>query len=227
MTRHSPSGPLRSLVIGKLKANTSCLNLLPNQHMSYPDVCVVGGGPAGLASAIALRLQGHSVYLYEAALPPVDKACGEGLMPDSVRALHELGVSLPAEAQCVFTGIGISDDKSSVGADFLSGVGVGVRRTVLHEALAARATELGVKAFWGVKRVSLAGDSLAVGNSTFKPKLVVAADIEHEDLALAAGASIARSLAGRDDVELLEVGREAQAVGIGHLLLGDDEIDPA
>jgi flavin-dependent dehydrogenase len=155
--------------------------------MSYPDVCVVGGGPAGLASAIALRLQGHSVCLYEAALPPVDKACGEGLMPDSVRALRDLGVSLPAEAQFCFTGIGISDDKSSVAADFLSGVGVGVRRTVLHEALAARATELGVKAFWGVKRVSLAGDSLAVGDALFKPKLVVAADGLNSQLRRSAG----------------------------------------
>jgi hypothetical protein len=33
----------------------------------------------------------------------------------------------------------------------------------------------------------------------------VAADVEHEDIALAAGAGVARSLAGGDDVELLVV----------------------
>src|SRR3954470_19573157 len=58
-------------------------------------------------------------------------------------------------------------------------------------------------------------------------ELVVGADVEHEYFALAAGAGVAGSLAGRDDVELLEVRREAQPVGIGHLLLGDDEIDTA
>src|SRR5437879_6358639 len=37
-------------------------------------------------------------------------------------------------------------------------------------------------------------------------ELVVAADVEHKDLAIAAGPGIARSLAGRRNVELLEVG---------------------
>src|SRR5262245_55143364 len=56
-------------------------------------------------------------------------------------------------------------------------------------------------------------------------ELVVGADIRHEDFALAAGAGIARALASAGDVELLVVSREAEAIGIGHLLLGHDKVD--
>src|SRR5262249_32171387 len=65
------------------------------------------------------------------------------------------------------------------------------------------------------------GEQLAIGY------LVVRADIEGIDLALAARPRVTRPLAGADDVELLVVGREADPVGIGHLLLGDHEIDLA
>src|SRR5262249_49776742 len=56
-------------------------------------------------------------------------------------------------------------------------------------------------------------------------ELVVGADIEHEHIALAAGSGIAGSLAGTDDIQLLEVGRERKAVGIRHLVLGHHEVD--
>jgi len=38
---------------------------------------VIGGGPAGLAAAIAARQQGLRVLVAEGARPPIDKACGE------------------------------------------------------------------------------------------------------------------------------------------------------
>ena len=44
-------------------------------------------------------------------------------------------------------------------------------------------------------------------------------------VALAARAGVARALAGAGDVELLVVGREAEPVGVRHLLLGDHEIE--
>ena len=58
------------------------------------DVVVVGGGPAGLAAAIAARLQGLRVVVLEAAHPPIDKVCGEGVMPEALAALRRLGVHL-------------------------------------------------------------------------------------------------------------------------------------
>ncbi|MGB6361235.1 MAG: FAD-dependent oxidoreductase, partial [Thermoanaerobaculia bacterium] len=61
------------------------------------DVVVVGGGPAGLATAIAARDLGLAVTVLERRQPPIDKACGEGLMPDGVRRLAALGVRLEPE----------------------------------------------------------------------------------------------------------------------------------
>src|ERR1022692_2180287 len=60
--------------------------------MQPTDLFVIGGGPAGLAAAIAARLKGLNVTLADGARPPIDKACGEGLMPDGLAALRSLGV---------------------------------------------------------------------------------------------------------------------------------------
>ena len=53
------------------------------------DIFIVGGGPAGLAAAILARAKGFSVVVADHAQPPIDKACGEGLMPDTVAALED------------------------------------------------------------------------------------------------------------------------------------------
>ena len=119
------------------------------------DVYVVGGGPAGLAAAIALRMQGFTVTLTDCAVPPIDKTCGEGLLPDSIAALGELGISLPPEMGFRFRGVRFTDGESSVLADFPNGTGIGLRRTVLHNLLVERAQELGVSLCWGAKRTHL------------------------------------------------------------------------
>src|SRR5688572_15282569 len=65
------------------------------------DVAVVGGGPAGLAVAIETARRGLNVAVFERQEGPVDKACGEGVMPPGVRALDALGVRsrlLPGES---------------------------------------------------------------------------------------------------------------------------------
>ena len=57
------------------------------------DVLVVGGGPAGLATAIRCAQAQLSVMVAEPRSGPLDKACGEGLMPAAVRGLAAIGVS--------------------------------------------------------------------------------------------------------------------------------------
>ncbi|UJP40338.1 NAD(P)/FAD-dependent oxidoreductase [Cellulomonas palmilytica] len=110
------------------------------------DVLVVGGGPVGLAAAIEARLAGLSVLVLEPRSGPVDKACGEGLMPGALAAVHRLGVDPDGHE---LTGIAYVDATRRVEHRFTRGTGRGVRRTVLHRALARRAAELGAQVVVG------------------------------------------------------------------------------
>lgn len=105
------------------------------------DVVVVGGGPVGLATAVEARLAGLGVVVVEPRDGPIDKACGEGLMPGSVAALERLGVRPPGHP---LRGIAYVDHRRRAEHMFRTRPGLGVRRTTLHAALAARAAELGV-----------------------------------------------------------------------------------
>ncbi|MFI2363150.1 FAD-dependent monooxygenase [Promicromonospora sp. NPDC019610] len=60
-----------------------------------PRVLVVGGGPAGAATAIALRREvpGAHVTLVDKATFPRDKTCGDGLGPGARRVLDGLGLT--------------------------------------------------------------------------------------------------------------------------------------
>ncbi|MGY4645808.1 NAD(P)/FAD-dependent oxidoreductase [Cellulomonas sp. URHB0016] len=110
------------------------------------DVLVVGGGPVGLAAAIEARLAGMSVVVVEPRATPIDKACGEGLMPGALAALARLGVDPGGH---VLTGIRYVSGERVADHLFGGGPGRGVRRTTLHAALARRAEELGARAVAG------------------------------------------------------------------------------
>jgi flavin-dependent dehydrogenase len=105
------------------------------------DVLVAGGGPVGLATAIGCALAGLSVAVAEPRAVPVDKACGEGVMPAAVRRLAALGVTPDGYP---LRGIRYLDRSHQAEAPFRGGEGRGVRRTVLQAALAARAAALGI-----------------------------------------------------------------------------------
>lgn len=107
------------------------------------DLLVVGGGPAGLATAIHGALAGFDVVVAEPRPAPIDKACGEGLMPGAVRALDALGVTVPGHP---LRGIRYMDAVGERRAEavFRTGHGLGARRTLLHEALTDRAVQLGI-----------------------------------------------------------------------------------
>ncbi len=157
-----------------------------------PDVYVVGGGPAGLAAAIAVRKEGFAVTLTDCAVPPIDKACGEGLMPDSLAALRELGVIIPSSAGFPFRGVRFADAESSVVADFPNGTGIGLRRTILHKLLVERAEEMGVSLSWGVKGTRLREGGIAIGNEPLTPRLVVGADGQNSRIRKDGGLDMAR-----------------------------------
>jgi flavin-dependent dehydrogenase len=147
---------------------------------SETDVLVIGGGPAGLAAALAARQIGFDVVLADRAQPPVDKACGEGLMPDALDALRRIGVNLGSEHGSPFRGIRFLDDKLEAEASFpLGSFGLGVRRTELHRILVSRAKEVGVIALWGTKIAGLDPTGVIIGGRTIRPRWIVGADGFH------------------------------------------------
>jgi menaquinone-9 beta-reductase len=147
------------------------------------DVAVVGGGPAGLATAIYSARAGLATALFERSDSPPDKACGEGLMPAGLRVLEALGAReyLTRDNCSPFAGVRyVLPDGSSAEGKLPGAGGLGVRRTALTAALTQAARNAGVDLRlgctasgyslreWGVALETSLGD-VAAG-------LVVAAD---------------------------------------------------
>src|ERR1700727_2748835 len=152
--------------------------------MTYDaDLLIVGGGPAGLASAINARQQGLSVIVAEPRNDPIDKACGEGLMPGGLAELVALGVG---PAGMPFRGIAYLDQQRRVEAPFRIGPGRGVRRTTLHAALASCAKEQDTE--WISTRItSVDQDAYGVTAAGVRAKWLVAADGLHSAVRRAVG----------------------------------------
>lgn len=140
------------------------------------DVFIVGGGPAGLAAAIAARQHGLKVMVADRATPPIDKACGEGLMPDSLEVLSQLGVSLERCATGVFHGIKFVGPDSSVAAEFPQGRGLGVRRVLLHELFVRKANECGAQILWGARVSAIRNDGVLVNGRKISCRWIIGAD---------------------------------------------------
>jgi flavin-dependent dehydrogenase len=144
------------------------------------DLLVVGGGPGGLATALHARAQGLSVIVAEPRESPIDKACGEGLMPGGLAELAALGVD---PAGMPFRGIAYSDGNRRAEARFRDGMGRdvlgrGIRRTTLHAALTARAKEVDTE--WvSTKVMSVAQDSDGVTAAGIRARYLVGADGLH------------------------------------------------
>ncbi len=150
------------------------------------EILVVGGGPVGLAAAIEARLAGLDVVVVEPRIGPIDKACGEGLMPGAVPALARLGVH---PRGFPLRGVDYRDGRRNAAHRFVAGNGLGVRRTTLHAALRARAEELGARFI--VDRVdALEQDSTGVRAAGIRADWLFAADGLHSAMARELGLAL-------------------------------------
>ena len=173
------------------------------------DVFIAGAGPAGLACAIASARLGLRVEVVDAVKPPIDKACGEGLLPCSLESLAALGFDLRRDLDqtesALLRGVRFIGDSSAskqyttVQCAFPAGPGRGIRRTALHQLLLDRATSLGVRFHWesSVRHIETYKGNAVVQTSsrtnthidseTFRARYLVGADGHRSRIAAWAG----------------------------------------
>ena len=154
--------------------------------MTEPDVVVIGGGPAGLAAAIVCATHGLTTTLVERHSSPVDKPCGEGLLPNGVAALARIGIEAELVAAQAKAIVGIryrTPQGRTAEASFEGHTGLGIRRTDLSRVLFAHARtlpRLEVVTGQAVAAVDASGRPLVrAAGTTYRPKLVVGADGLH------------------------------------------------
>lgn len=151
------------------------------------DVVVAGGGPVGLGAAILAAQAGLTVTVVEPKVGVIDKACGEGLMPEAVLALRRMGVEVDGFP---FVGIRYVDARGAQATGrFHAGHGLGVRRLALHAALLARADALGVRRVEG-RVTDVRQDATGVDVAGLRARYLVAADGLHSPVRRALGLSL-------------------------------------
>jgi flavin-dependent dehydrogenase len=142
----------------------------------HTDLVIVGAGPAGIATAIAASQNGLRAIVLDARKPPINKSCGEGLLPHGVAALRTLGIHLDSGIAVPFSGIRFTDEKSSVCAQFPEAPGFALRRVQLHQLLVERATQAGVTFLWGSPVTSLTSHYVVAAGTKIEYSWLIGAD---------------------------------------------------
>jgi flavin-dependent dehydrogenase len=150
------------------------------------DVLVAGGGPVGLATALYADRAGLEVAVLEPRRAPIDKACGEGLMPAALQALAELGIEPPGRP---LRGVRYVDGTYSAQALFPAAAGRGVRRTALQgclrEAVAARGITVHEASLTELRQ-----DEAGVWAAGLRARYLVGADGLHSSVRRLAGLNL-------------------------------------
>ncbi len=161
--------------------------------MERAGVAIVGGGPAGTATALELRRRGVDVLLIDRARFPRDKLCGDFLHPLGVAALERLGVlaAISPAAQRLQGMLLVSPRGRRVFARFPDGHGLSVSRAVLDDALLRAAARAGVAVQTGVCAREIrrhgAGWRVRTDDGPVEARILVGADGLRSRVAAASG----------------------------------------
>ena len=161
------------------------------------EIFVVGGGPAGLAAGIAARKKGFRVTVADAGVPPIDKACGEGLLPETVGALARLGVTFGALDGRAVRGIRFVTPAGGAEAKFPGGPARGVRRMRLHKILADAAASCGVNILWNSRVTGLSSGGVLVEGKVIPARWIIGADGGQSRVRRWAGLDVVRQVTRR------------------------------
>ena len=150
-----------------------------NHKSSQIDVLIVGGGLAGLSSAIHLSKQNLSVLVIEKNSYPKHKVCGEYISNEVLPYLEFLDIDVFKLGAKKIDKFQLSTTKGQlISADLPLG-GFGISRFCLDEALANKALENGVEILQDiVEDIQFSNDEFSVltkQNEIFKAAIVIGA----------------------------------------------------
>jgi len=128
-------------------------------------IVIVGGGPAGLAAALAMASRGHAadVIVLEKATYPREKPCAGAVSARGLRVLERLGVPLDVP-RVVVREVRVRTRAGEARVRLDEGIGVVVRRSAFDDALARAVMRRGVEITEDARVVGVEdrGDSVVV-----------------------------------------------------------------
>ncbi|MEP7142428.1 MAG: NAD(P)/FAD-dependent oxidoreductase [Ferruginibacter sp.] len=108
------------------------------------DVCIIGGGLAGLSLSIQLKNNGYTVALFEKEQYPFHKVCGEYISLESWDFLESLGLPLPGMNLPIIKKLTVSSPDGNCLQQDLPLGGFGISRYTLDNELKKIAIAKGV-----------------------------------------------------------------------------------
>jgi flavin-dependent dehydrogenase len=143
---------------------------------SVYDVIIIGGGLAGLASAILLARKNYSVIVLEKESYPKHKVCGEYISMESKPFLEDLGLQINNMQLPIIDTLQLTDSRGNELTEHLPEGGFGISRYKLDALLANIAEDAGATIYTKTRANDIAylNDLFTVkaSNKTFSAKVV-------------------------------------------------------